>query len=381
MSEVRPAGAADFETPPLVEHVLHVADADVFARCGPMFLQVLPALEATGVHAGFLTDDNAAAARVAATGLEANAERLGGWRGWHAADWLAAQFSSAPRLVHLWGTGGLRRIEGWAAANAVPVIVTALSLADVRQLRYSRAPGQRHVSVAAQALAAAAPPPCRTIPLAIAPVLGRPGPPAGAHVCTALAISPIGHRGGPELLVEAVAQLQQRGCELQVGLIGQGPGTSALWSRIRARGVQDRVCVVSDGAAAGGPRLWEKVLPEVDICVVPACEREISIPALLAMALGKVVIASRDQLADWFVEDRTAWLYTPGSVVELAYLLGRAIEQPHQADELRRSAAAYVRTQHSIGELVAELIGLYTSALGEAAPAAPRPERGGHEAS
>jgi hypothetical protein len=84
----------------------------------------------------------------------------------------------------------------------------------------------------------------------------------------------------------------------------------------------------------------------------------------MAMGLGKVVIASRDQLAEWFIEDRTTWQFTPGSAVELAYLLTRAIEQPRAAQELTASASEYVRVHHAVPGMVEALIALYGTLAG-----------------
>jgi glycosyltransferase involved in cell wall biosynthesis len=77
------------------------------------------------------------------------------------------------------------------------------------------------------------------------------------------------------------------------------------------------------------------------------------------MALAKIVIASRDQIAEWFIEDRTAWQFTPGSAVELAYHLSRAAQRHPNASALARSAAAYAREHHSITRLIAQLAELY----------------------
>jgi len=85
------------------------------------------------------------------------------------------------------------------------------------------------------------------------------------------------------------------------------------------------------------------------------------------MAHGKTVIAARHQPADWFIEDRTAWQFSPGSAVELAYLLARAIERPQQAQALGESAAAYVRAHHAPSTAVDELLAAYGAAAARTA--------------
>ena len=104
-------------------------------------------------------------------------------------------------------------------------------------------------------------------------------------------------------------------------------------------------------------------MPSADALVVPAGQRELSVAPLLAMALHKVVLSSRDQPAEWFSEDRTTWQFTPGSAVELAYLLSRAMEQPQQARVLTTSAAEYVQEHHAMRTLVEDLTSCYAHAL------------------
>jgi glycosyltransferase involved in cell wall biosynthesis len=154
-------------------------------------------------------------------------------------------------------------------------------------------------------------------------------------------------------MIAAIAELRRQGRDLHAALLEPGRNTSAIWRHITARHVQPCISLMNDAG------LWEKVLPEVDACVVPAPQYELTIVPLLAMALGKLVIAARDQPAEWFLEDRTAWQFTPGSAVELAYLLVRAIEQPRRVEETGQRAAEYVRVHHSVRELVTTLTGLY----------------------
>lgn len=184
-----------------------------------------------------------------------------------------------------------------------------------------------------------------------------------------LCVAEFAERTGLTVLVEAVGQLRRRGVDLHALVIGSGPGSEVIWSYIREQGAAGSVSLLDE------PALWEKALPEVDVCVVPACQRELSIVPLLAMGLGKVVIASRDQLADWFVDGTTCWEFTPGSAVELAYLLTRAIEQPVVARELAARGPTYVRERHSLQHVLESLWAVYTEVADEAA-AAGKPHDG-----
>jgi len=160
-------------------------------------------------------------------------------------------------------------------------------------------------------------------------------------------------KSGLTVLIDAIAQLRGKNVDVQVALIGTGSAERAIWQAIRRRGVADSVSLIDE------PEIWESALGGVDVCVVPARQEELSLVPLAAMALGKTVIASRDQFAEWFVEDRTAWQFTPGSAVELAYHLGRAAAGHPDAQVLSRSASSYVREHHSITGLIAQLIRVY----------------------
>jgi hypothetical protein len=349
---------------PAVDHVLHVADRSVCARFGPMLGQLTQGLCATGVHTALLTDDPQTAARFQRSPVDCHTvPHLSGWRAWGLGGYLASHFAPPPDVVHVWGTAGLGAVQRWASGAGVPVLVHVLGMTHVERLIRTGV-GRSHVVAASAMLAGQFPSGvcrCRAIRLAVAPPVTsvRAGPPD--HTFSVLCVTHGAEGGGLEALVDAVAQLRRNKCDLQVGLVGGGPDVSAVWRRIRTQDVRECVSLVDD------PALWEKVLPEVDACVVPGPQRELSIVPLLAMALGKVVIAARDQLGEWFIEDQTAWQFTPGSAVELAYLLSRAIEHPKRAHDLGLAAAEYVRAHHSIRDMIAALQEVYTQVVEGAA--------------
>jgi hypothetical protein len=346
------------------EEVLHVVSAAVLARWGPMLRKTLWALGESGVAIAVLSDDRDLLASLPEMMEGRHVEHLGGWRAWPVGG-ILAHWSPPPGLVHVWGTAGLGWIEHWATHAGVPVVVHALSLADVERLAH-RAPGaRRHVVTIAPGLVARGPrgwptenwtviPPAAALPFNWTPTG------VGGRVPGVLCVEAMEQPAEAGVLVDAVAQLRREGRELQAVIIGAGAGQSAVWRHIRAAGVQD-CCVIVDE-----PRLWEKGLPGADICVVPGCERIPSLAPLLAMGLGKLVIAAREQLGDWFIEERTAWQFTPGSGVELAYLLARAIEQPEQAQQTATSAAEYFEEHHAVGAFVERLIDLYCAVLAQA---------------
>jgi glycosyltransferase involved in cell wall biosynthesis len=345
----------------LVKHVLHVADQSILMRFGPAFVQVAQGLCTLGLRTALLTDDPEMRERLEGTPVECHLLRhLGGWRGWRPVRRLLSQLDPPADLVHLWGTAGLWWVRWWAGRTGVPLVVHAFGLTHVEQVVRSGVGRHHHLAIASESLAKRllerfplAAGRYRIVQPAIAPPVRSAPPPAGEHTFSVLCVNGTGEHREVGVLLDAVAQLRRSRCDLQVALLGVGPGASNVWRQVRRRRVQECVSLLDE------PRLWEKVLPEMDACVVPACQRELSLVPLLAMGLGKIVIASRDQLAEWFIEGQTCWQFTPGSAVELAYLLTRAIEQPKHAQELSQTASAHVRAHHSVHQMIADLLALY----------------------
>lgn len=355
----------DEATLPTVASVLHVASGEVLARVGPMFTQLTSAFCAAGTRVALVTDSAEMVARLQGTRVVCHCfPHLDGWRAWGLDVQLAARFNPPPDVMHVWDTAGWRWVQRWAWRAGIPLVLHLLSKAALDRLLRSGLPETPELVAGSQALAdelvgraPRAAGRCRTVVPAIAPGV-RPTAERGPdRAFSVLCVGRAPPDGGLELLLEAIAPLQRRPCDLVVAVLGTGGGLDALRRRARALGVQECVALLDE------PWLWEKVLPGADALVVPTCQHDLSVVPLLAMALRKVVLTSRDQPAEWFVEDRTTWQFTPGSAVELAYLLTRAIEQPKQVLELTATAAVYVREHHTVRALVAALNSCYAEAV------------------
>jgi glycosyltransferase involved in cell wall biosynthesis len=347
--------------PPPVGHVLHVVGADVAQRFRPMLAQALPGLSTTGIRCSLLTDDLEMVQRLDDSPVECHwVQRLTGWQAWNLAGILALRFRPPPDLVHVWGTVGLSTIQRWAGVAHLPVVIYATGADDVERVMRSGLRSNQWLVEAANALAgpileghpqmAAR---CRILPPAVAPPVRPTRERDPQAILSVLCVSKLEAHFGIEVLIDAVAQLHHRGAELQVGILGTGRAVGPLWRRMRDGGIGDSLSIIDDAD------LWERVVPDIDVCVVPGRQHAIHVAPLLAMGLGRLVITSRDQLAEWFVEEGNCWQFTPGSVVELAYLLARASEQPKQVRQLGEQAADYVRAHHAMGDFVAGLCVIY----------------------
>jgi glycosyltransferase involved in cell wall biosynthesis len=338
-----------------------VADFEFFDRFGHMFRQLGLGLYEEGWRVSLLTDDAEAVADLEGTPIEARGVGgLSGWRTWRLGTYLASQFSPPPALVHVWGTACLRPLAEWTQRYGIPLLIHLISVADLDRLRRRGMRSNQHGAAA-----------CLRFSTALQqrwPLVGE-----SVHVVTpGLLIPDLSERSatsehtlgvvwtgrfdqhsGLDVLIEAIGQLRRRDHDVHVVLIGIGPSGRSIWQDARRHGVADCVSLIDE------PLLWPGAVSGADVCVVPACQTELGLAPLVMMALGRIVIASRDQLAEWFVEDETAWQFTPGSAVELAYHLSRAAEGHPAALTLAGSAASYVRAHHSITRLITQLAQIY----------------------
>lgn len=359
------APSPDATTPPFAGHVLHVVDATIAARWGPMLRQTLWALAETGLHVSLITNDVPLIDALHGTEVTCHEHPyLSGWRTWRLPRQLAARFQPPPDVVHGWGIEGLSWLRRWAIEAGLGLVVHALSASAAQRLARRGAPPREHVILAAAGLAPEARPRdpsadddrVSVIVPAVAPPVAPPRSTPAARTLAVLCVASLDAPEDCDVLLDATVQLRTRGTDLQVVIVGDGRGASAVWQRINARRIND-ACVVLDE-----PRLWEKGLEGADVCVVPARQRDLWLAPLMAQATGKLLVASRDQVADWFIEGRTCWQFTPGSAVELAYLLTRAVEQPRHVQEVVAAAAEYFNAHHTIAAQVEQLRAIYTRA-------------------
>ncbi len=361
--------------PTAIARVLQVVSGDVFVRFGRMFRHLALALGAEGVHVSLLTDDPLMVSELDGTPVECHLlRRLSGWWNWQLTHELEERLEHRPEVIHLWGADGLAGLGTWALRNHIPVVVHALSTGDVSDL-LRRGPHQSFRWLAAcQGLVDAARAQAPTLAdrlQVVAPgfltpeYLPEAQPATPDRTLGLLWAGRIDLASGLTTLVDAVGQVSRQGGDLQAVLVGHGPGVPELRAHICRARIQNRISLVDDS------RLWDQVMHGADVYVVSARQQELSLAPLLAMAMGKTVIAARDQVADWFIEDQTAWQFTPGSAVELAYHLARAAARDRSVLDLSRSAASYAAEHCSIRRVVDDLLREYQCAAG-AARACPR---------
>lgn len=180
-------------------------------------------------------------------------------------------------------------------------------------------------------------------------LLGNPAPPVLGCVGS------LTRHKGQAVLLEAVRRLPGAFRAGTVVLIGDGPERGALE---RLAGQPGGGWIVRFAGARCDAR---RLLPALDVAVVPSLREGLGLAALEAMDAGLPVIASRvDGLPEVVEEDRTGLLVRPGHAGDLAAAIVRVLSlqdrgrslglRGRQAVEARFRAATMARRVRSIYE-------------------------------
>jgi len=350
-------------------HVLHVADTDACQRFGRMYRELGLALSGEGLRVSLLTDDARTAAALDGTPMEdCLVASLSRWSRRRNREYLRSRFHDTLSAIHLWTTNCLRAARDWAVEFDVPLLIHCTSVTDVERLEArGLAPNEQLLAVCErfeQTLRERWPTLTHAIHLSTPAILHRARPDAerGARPSTLglLWTGRMDAASGLPTLLDAIAGVRRKQVDLHLVLIGSGRDSRSTWRMVRAKKLQHDVTLIDVRG------IWDQALLGADILVLPACERDISLAAPLAMSRGKIVIASRDQLPEWFIEDETALLFSEGDAEELAYHITRSAAGHPSIRAMGRAGSAYARQEFSLASRAAELAQLYRGACSAA---------------
>jgi glycosyltransferase involved in cell wall biosynthesis len=273
--------------------------------------------------------------------------RIYGPRGWLGLARLIHRVAAfRPDVIHGYlMTGGLFAALAGRACG-VPEVVVAKRNVDAFETPRQRAAHRfahrlatrvtavsRTVARSAEALGV---PPQRITVIPNGVDAARYAPPAttggNGHVPVIGSVGCLAPRKDYATLIDALAHLDRAGRRFEALLVGDGPERAALEARARAVGIGDRV------RFAGESREVARLLPTMDVFVLPSREEGIANALLEAMAAGRPVVATAvGGTPEVVAAGETGWLVPPGSPEALAEALAEALEPGEAA---RRGLAA-----------------------------------------
>jgi glycosyltransferase involved in cell wall biosynthesis len=177
----------------------------------------------------------------------------------------------------------------------------------------------------------------------------RPAPSSEPHI---VCVGRLTHVKGQALLIEAVAQLQVRGIQARLTLVGAGPKRADLEQLVNRLGVSEQVIF----AGAVGQDHIKSIYRSADVFCLPSLAEGLPVVFMEAMALEIPVIASRITGIPELVEDgRTGLLVTPARLDQLVEALARLLEDPALRERLTREGRKKVLAEFDVNSSAVKL--------------------------
>jgi glycosyltransferase involved in cell wall biosynthesis len=271
-----------------------------------------------------------------------------------------------PRVVHCLSTELGAWAYDWAVAwNAVLVV----QMADMRDVRafgglgsYQHLFAIAHTAVIEQALLKWHPEMAgrvTTIPVGIPSrdeiaCYARPD-----QVPAVIVTASLEHGSGLELALKALQIIREAGQNPHLFVLSDGHAEAAFRRQL------DRLKLRSMVTLAGAMHDWEafsNAMAASDLYLMPISPERFSSCALMAMATGLAVLAPRDTIEDYLVDDQTACLFEP-RVSDLAEKWMSLLKDREQARQLARGAQEYVLAYHKASFMVCAIAALYRQAV------------------
>jgi len=173
------------------------------------------------------------------------------------------------------------------------------------------------------------------------------------RAATIVSILPREADAGWDRLLRAMGKLIERYTELQLFLIGEGPGEKALRRSVRAKNLSANV--------AFAPRMGDlsEVLSGADLFVHPSASVAFPANTLQAMGIGLAVVAQADSVSDHLISGETAVLCTEESVETLADAIDGVLRDPAGAREMATTGLEYVRRNHGVSAMAENVAAAY----------------------
>lgn len=179
----------------------------------------------------------------------------------------------------------------------------------------------------------------------------RPGERVGSGPPVVLCVGRLILNKGQHLLLEAVAELRQRGLALRLLLVGDGPSEKQLRQQVARLGIDDVVEFL------GHRDDVDSLLAASDIFVRPSLTEGMSLAVLEALAAGLPVVATDVSGSRQLIEDGVNGVVVPpGCSVELANGLRGLVQDPALRKQIGACARERARAYDwsNIAELTAK---------------------------
>jgi glycosyltransferase involved in cell wall biosynthesis len=170
---------------------------------------------------------------------------------------------------------------------------------------------------------------------------------------------------GQSLLVRAASRLRERGVDVRVVLIGDGPKRRELERLARELGVDDRVELLGSVGQAEIRNYYEAA----DLFCLPSFAEGVPVVLMEAMALERPVVTSMIMGIPELVEDGVSGLVVPpGDLDRLVAALERLAGDPQLRARMGRAGRAKVLAEFDVRASALRLRELFAEVLPSAAP-------------
>jgi glycosyltransferase involved in cell wall biosynthesis len=165
---------------------------------------------------------------------------------------------------------------------------------------------------------------------------------------------------GQAVLLEAVAQLADRGQDVKVIVAGAGPSKAALEDFAKRLGIASRVRFTG----AVGQEEIHALYTDASIFCLPSFAEGVPVVLMEAMAMRLPVVSTRIAGIPELIEDgRSGLLVAPGRADQLADAFARLLTDPAFCREIEASARAKVMREFNIEQCAAQLRALFADEL------------------
>jgi len=170
-----------------------------------------------------------------------------------------------------------------------------------------------------------------------------------ALLCT----SPLERHSGVHLLVEALALLQKKGCELMSFLLGRGRLESSLRRLVRQRSLSGAITFAYPLGDVG------HAMHSADIFVRPSADTAFAVDVLQAMGAGMAVVTFPNRLFDYLRDGETAVFCGKHSAESIAEAIEGLLVDRTEARQLAARAQDEVRAHHAVSAMAEGTAAVY----------------------